>query len=217
MSLAASYASARRAVVIDDHELIRDSVRRLLAENFEFSEILQAEDLDTGLELLAEAGEVELIVVDLNMPGSSGPESLSALVDAFPDASVVVMSASEAKEDVLGCLSVGVSGYVPKSLTVPEMVAAIQQVLAGGTFVPRALTRRGVEPAARTRRHVAGLDHLTPRQREVLDELLFGRSSKEIARTLNVAEGTVKIHLAAIYRVLGVRTRAEAISKLMST
>lgn len=216
MSADLATSSRGRAVVIDDHQLIRDSARRLLIEHFDFSEILEAPDLETGLDVLSEAGEVELIIVDLNMPGSSGPESLGALVDAFPDTSVIVMSGSEAKEDVLGCLAVGVCGYIPKSLPAPEMVSAIQQVLEGGAYVPRALTRRGVESTTRTRRHVAGLEHLTPRQREVLDQLLLGRSSKEIARALDVAEGTVKIHLAAIYRVLGVRTRAEAIAKLMA-
>jgi len=205
-----------RAVLIDDHELIRDAVRRLLQEELEFDEVFEAPDLDAGIELLSETGDVDLIIVDLNMPGSSGPESLVALVEAFSSASIIVMSGSEAKEDVLGCLAAGVDGYIPKSLSVQAMTGAIRQVLGGSMFVPRAITRRGLEPAQRVKRHVAGLDHLTQRQREVLDQLLLGRSSKEIARALAVAEGTVKIHLAAIYRVLGVRTRAEAISKLMS-
>ncbi|HYG28140.1 MAG TPA: response regulator transcription factor [Caulobacteraceae bacterium] len=205
-----------QAVLIDDHELIRDSVGRILSEQLGFLAPLEAGDLESGLTVLSEAGEVDLIMVDLHMPGSSGPESLAALVEAFPEARIIVMSASESKEDVLGCISVGVDGYIPKSLSVAEMVAAIQQVLDGGMFVPRALTRRGIEPTARPRAKAPGLEHLTPRQTEVLDQLLLGLSSKEIARALDVAEGTVKIHLAAIYRALGVRTRAEAISRLMS-
>ena len=205
-----------QAVLIDDHELVRDSVGRILCEKLGFDTTLEAADLEAGLTVLSEAGEVDLIVVDLHMPGSNGPESLIALVEAFPASRIVVMSGSEAKEDVLGCISAGVDGYVPKSLSVSEMVAAIQQVLDGGMFVPRALTRRGVEPQPRIRSNLAGVENLTARQREVLDQLLLGRSSKEIARALEVAEGTVKIHLAAIYRALGVRTRAEAISRLMS-
>jgi DNA-binding NarL/FixJ family response regulator len=205
-----------RAVLIDDHQLIRDAVSRVLSEQLEFDEVLQAPDLDAGLELLSDVQGVDLIIADLNMPGSAGPESLGALVDGFPDARVVVMSASESKEDVLGCVAAGVDGYVPKALPVPDMVAALRQVMDGTVFLPRALTRRGVEPRARAIRNLAGVEHLTTRQREVLDQLLLGRASKEIARALDVAEGTVKIHLAAIYRALGVRTRAEAISRLMS-
>jgi DNA-binding NarL/FixJ family response regulator len=125
------------------------------------------------------------------------------------------MSGSEAKDDVLGSLSAGADGYLPKSLPVSEMIAAVRQVLAGAVYVPRALTRRGVEAPPRPARMLPGTENLTARQREVLDQLSLGRSSKEIARALGVAEGTVKIHLAAIYRALGVRTRAEAISRMI--
>jgi DNA-binding NarL/FixJ family response regulator len=206
-----------RAVLIDDHELVRDAMRRLLSENFDFDDIQDAEDLDSGLELLSRSDQVDLIVVDLNMPGSSGPESLKALVEGFGGSRILVMSGSEAKEDVLGSLSAGADGYLPKSLPVREMVSAVGQVLQGGVYVPRALSRRGVEPPPRPARLLPGVENLTGRQREVLDELLLGRSSKEIARALGVAEGTVKIHLAAIYRALGVRTRAEAISRMMGS
>jgi DNA-binding NarL/FixJ family response regulator len=207
-----------RAVLIDDHELVRDSISRLLQQDLQFDEVHQAPDLESGLDLMARLDEVDLIVTDLNMPGVYGPESLTALVEAFPKSSIVVISGSEEKEDVLGCLSAGVDGYIPKSLPVAEMIAAIRQVLAGGTFLPRALARRGVEAAQRTKplTLVRGVDHLTGRQREVLDQLLLGQSSKEIARVMDVAEGTVKIHLAAIYRAIGVRSRAEAISRLMT-
>ena len=205
-----------RAVLIDDHELIRDSLRRVLADSFDASEVLEAEDLETGLRLLSQTAPPELILVDLNMPGSAGPESIGALVEAFPSSHVVVMSASEQSSDVLGCLSAGVHGYVPKSHSVTETVSAIRHVLDGGIYVPRSLKRRGIGGEPRPPRPLAGVSNLTPRQREVLDQLLLGRASKEIARALEVAEGTVKIHLAAIYRALGVKTRAEAISKLMS-
>ena len=207
-----------RAALIDDHELIRDSLKRLLVDEFSAEEVLEAEDLDAALQMLAHAAAPELIVVDLNMPGSSGPESIGALVEAFPGSNVVVLSGSDLQSDVIGCLSAGVSGYIPKSYSVGEMVAAIGQVLDGAIHVPPALKRRGFNGgAARPKRVVPGLANLTPRQRDVLDQLLLGRSSKEIARALDVAEGTVKIHLAAIYRALGVKTRAEAITKLMSS
>lgn len=205
-----------RAAVIDDHELIRDSLARVLRDTFAATEVLQAPSLETGLQLLADQGPADLIIVDLNLPGSAGPDSMRAFVEAFPASHVIVISGSDAQEDVIGCLSAGASGFIPKSHSVEEMVAAIRQVCAGGVYVPRALKRRGVEPSARIRRPIVGLENLTRRQREVLDQLLLGRPSRDIARHLDVAEGTVKIHLAAIYRALGVRSRAEAISKLMS-
>lgn len=205
-----------RAVVIDDHELIRDSLQRVLKDTFAATEVLEADDLEAGLQLLSDQAPADLIIVDLNLPGSAGPESIRAFVEAFPTSHVIVISGSEANSDVIGCLSAGVNGFIPKSHSVGEMVGAIRQVLEGGVYVPRALKRRGIEPETRVRKPMPALDNLTPRQREVLDQLLLGRASKAIARNLDVAEGTVKIHLAAIYRALGVKSRAEAISKLMS-
>ncbi|KQZ02654.1 hypothetical protein ASD21_22110 [Caulobacter sp. Root1455] len=144
---------------------------------------------------------------------------MPALVEAFPDARIVVISGSESRDDIVGCLAAGVDGYIPKSLSVVEIVAAIESILSGQMFVPRNILRRGavvVDPPSRARREIVGMEHLTPRQREVLGELLLAKTSKEIARALNVVEGTVKIHLAAIYRALGVRSRSEAIAKLAS-
>lgn len=206
-----------KAFLLDDHELFRSGLRLVLQDHLEFTEVFDAASLDEGLELLARESPADLIITDLNMPGSSGPESVKALIEAFPEARVVVMSASEATSDVLGCISCGVDGYIPKSLSANDMVVALRQVLAGSVYVPRIMGRR--EPAeesqAPKRPALPGIEHLTDRQKEVLEELLTGKSSKEIARALDVAEGTVKIHLAAIYRALGVRSRAEAIARLV--
>jgi len=126
-----------------------------------------------------------------------------------------VVSALEGRADIIGALGAGVHGYIPKSLPSAEIANAIRTILEGGIYVPPALGRREPESAARSNEALEA-DKLTSRQKEVLAELLKGRASKEIARTLDIAEGTVKIHLAAIYRALGVRTRAEAIARLKS-
>ncbi|WP_082554657.1 response regulator [Caulobacter sp. Root1455] len=209
----------RFAVVVDDHDLVRDGLRRVLLDRCHFENVLEAADLEGALDLLAQLPIVDLIAIDLHMPGASGPEALPALVEAFPDARIVVISGSESRDDIVGCLAAGVDGYIPKSLSVVEIVAAIESILSGQMFVPRNILRRGavvVDPPSRARREIVGMEHLTPRQREVLGELLLAKTSKEIARALNVVEGTVKIHLAAIYRALGVRSRSEAIAKLAS-
>lgn len=204
------------AVLIDDHELFRTGLRQVLEDALECDQVSDAASLDEGLELLAGIDAPDMIITDLNMPGSSGPESVRALVEAFPEARIVVMSASEATSDVLGCISAGVDGYVPKSLPVADIVAALNQVMGGSVYVPRASRVASAAPARPARAAVNGVEHLTDRQKQVLDQLLLGQSSKEIARALDVAEGTVKIHLAAIYRALGVRSRAEAIARLMA-
>jgi DNA-binding NarL/FixJ family response regulator len=180
-------------------------------------DVREAESMDRALEILTNEGAGDLVLVDWRMPGMSGAESLAALRDGFPEAKVAVISAWEERSDILAALGAGVHGYIPKSLSSAQIAAALQGILEGRIFVPPAMGKR--EGVRRRRLDGAGAfkldqDKLTLRQRDVLQELLKGQASKEIARTLDIAEGTVKIHLAAIYRALGVRTRAEAIAKM---
>lgn len=205
-----------RVLIADDHELFRSGLKQLVVDELGASEVREAETLDQAIELLTNEGAGDLILVDLRMPGMSGAEDLAALRDGFPDAKVAVVSAWEERAEIFAALGAGVHGYVPKSLPSAEIANALRSILAGRIFVPPAIGKR--EPGAPLDVGVGAApvsgEKLTLRQKDVLNELLKGHSSKEIARTLDIAEGTVKIHLAAIYRALGVRTRAEAIAKL---
>ena len=210
-----------RALIADDHELFRSGLKQLLVDSLDVEDVREAETLDQALEMLTSEGAGDLVLLDLRMPGMSGVEALSALRDGFPDAKVAVVSAWEDRADILAALGAGVHGYIPKSLPSADIAAAIRSILDGRIYVPQSIGRR--EAGARVENAPAtsgngglGQDKLTLRQKEVLNELLKGQASKEIARTLDIAEGTVKIHLAAIYRALGVRTRAEAIARLKS-
>jgi DNA-binding NarL/FixJ family response regulator len=207
-----------RALIADDHELFRSGLKQLLLDVLNIEEVREAETLDQAIEILTDEGGGDLVLVDLHMPGMSGPEALAALRDGFPEAKVAVVSAWDGRAEILAALSAGVHGYIPKSLNATEIAAAIRSVLDCNIFVPSILGKREageLRPAAPAPERL-GDEKLTARQREVLGELLKGRASKEIARALDIAEGTVKIHLAAIYRALGVRTRAEAIARLKS-
>lgn len=200
------------ALIADDHELFRDGLKLLLLDLLDVGAVIEAATLDEAIERLEEAEHVDLILVDLRMPGMAGVESLTALIDGFPESRIAVVSAWEERADIIAALQVGVHGYIPKSLTNPQLADAIKLVLSGGIYVPTSVGRReGPAPAGPAG---AGGYRFTQRQRDVIAELRKGRSSKEIARALSIAEGTVKIHLAAIYRQLGVRTRAEAIVRL---
>jgi DNA-binding NarL/FixJ family response regulator len=170
--------------------------------------------MERALEILTNEGAGDLVLVDWRMPGMSGAESLAALRDGFPEAKVAVISAWEERADILAALGAGVHGYIPKSLPSAQIVTALQGILEGRIFVPPAMGKRESGAGEGGGALKLDQDKLTLRQRDVLQELLKGQASKEIARTLDIAEGTVKIHLAAIYRALGVRTRAEAIAKM---
>ncbi len=203
-------------LIADDHELFREGVRSLVTDVLDASDVRQAASLDDALDMLSDGAAPDLLIVDLRMPGVSGVESLGALRDALPSSKVVVMSASEDRADILSALASGINGYIPKSLSAAQIEDALRDVLSGRIYAPATLGRRedGGEGMPERLAAAPSIEGLTARQKDVLAQLLKGQSSKEIARALGIAEGTVKIHLAAIYRAAGVRTRAEAIAKL---
>lgn len=207
-----------RALIADDHELFRSGLKQLLTDALGAEDVREAETLDQAIEILTNEGAGDLVLVDLRMPGMNGAEALAALRDGFPDAKIAVVSAWEERSEILAALGAGVHGYIPKSLPSTEIAEALRSILEGRIFVPAAIGKR--EPGSSPVSFASSADaqdKLTLRQKEVLNELLKGQASKEIARTLDIAEGTVKIHLAAIYRALGVRTRAEAIARLKAS
>jgi DNA-binding NarL/FixJ family response regulator len=205
---------ALSVLIADDHELFRDGLRSLVEDALGAEDVRQAGSLDEALDIMNESSPPDLLILDLRMPGVSGAEAFAALRDALPGTKVVVMSASEHREDIIAALAGGVHGYIPKSLSASQIEAALRDVLGGRIYAPAALGQRTAAPAPETRPVATSVEGLTSRQRDVLGQLMKGQSSKEIARALSIAEGTVKIHLAAIYRAVGVRTRAEAIAKL---
>lgn len=203
------------ALVVDDHELFRGGLKLLLQDLVGVTEVLEVGNFEDAHTAIADGFTPDLVTFDLNMPGLSGLEGLGAIVDALPSARVVVVTASEKREDILGALGAGAQGYVPKSLPSAEIADALSQVLAGRIYAPSALHRveKGPQPAPAELESIEGYG-FTTRQRTVLTSLLTGAPTRRIANELGLAEGTVKIHLAAIYRILGVHSRAEAIAKL---
>lgn len=206
-------------LIADDHQMFRQGLRLLLEDELKVSEIVEADDFDTALDRAASMKNVDLILVDLKMPGMAGGASIRSVRQACPSAKVVVVSGFTGRDEILDALGAGAHGYVPKRLSIEELTAALRLVLNGGVYVPPDIATVPAEsgedsvdlpmPAAKPPADT-DLSRLTPRQRDVLRELAQGRSTKEIARSLDLAEGTVKIHLAAIFRLLGVRNRTEA-------
>jgi len=156
------------------------------------------------------AGEVDIALFDLFMPGMDGIEGITRFRATFPDTPVVVLSGSEQTEDIQQLLNAGALGYITKSSSTELILSALRLVLAGGIYVPHSLLERhGNGNLLAQEIQVAYA--LTSRQIEVLRELAKGQSNKQIAVALNVTEGTVKIHLASIFRLLKVNNRTEAV------
>ncbi|MEJ0015762.1 MAG: response regulator transcription factor [Acetobacteraceae bacterium] len=210
-----------KILIADDHALLRQGLRLLLADanpEFEFAE---AEGFDSALDVLAE-GHVDLLLVDLGMPGMAGAESLRALREAHRATKVAVITGSDDRTTILECLGAGVHGYILKSSPMEEIQRAIGTILAGGVYVAPSLAQLGGDPAPApslapepfrqaAAEAPAEMPRFTSRQLDVLRLLAEGRSTKEIARALELGPGTVKIHLAAIFRALNAHNRTEAV------
>ena len=207
-----------KILMIDDHHLIRDGMRPVLerlASPGEPLEVLEAATFEAGLAEIGRHGDIELVLLDLRLPDVAGFDALARLQRDHPDLPVVVMSGEDEAGLVREALQRGALGYVPKSSRPAVILQALRLVLSGGTYVPREIMggedRRVRGPAASPGPAGFASLGLTPRQAEVLPLLLAGKSNKQICRELGLAEGTVKSHIAAIFKALGVATRVQAV------
>lgn len=197
------------ALIADRATLFRHGLRGLLKEHRPDWSCAEADTLDEVLAHLR-AEPVDLLLIDVQTSGMAG---LRRLRGDFPQQKVVVLSDNDDRASILECLAAGANGYVLRSTTLSQLLRAVETVLAGGVFAPAALT--GSAPVAKAEPAEISplLAHLTDRQIEVFRLLSEGCATKTIARRLGLAVGTVKVHLAAIYRVLGAHSRIEALAK----
>jgi len=202
-----------RILLADDHPLFREGLKPVLEKLDCDIELAEAIDYPSAFDVMHRAGNlpggVDLALLDLYMPGMDGIEGIIRFRAAFPDIPVVVLSASEQTENIQKLLAAGALGYLTKSSPSDVILSALRLVLAGGVYVPPSILDRtdGQPELPEPLRNAA----LTSRQIDVLRELAKGLSNKQIAKSLEVTEGTVKIHLAAIFRILKVNNRTEAV------
>jgi len=202
-----------KILVCDDHGLFRAGLGHVLGRLEGSRELIEAGNAEEALRLVAlHEAELELVLLDLHMPGMDGWAGLRRLRQEHPGLPVVIVSASERAEDARGAIDGGAAGFIPKQSTPEELLAALRLVLSGGVYVPRlALAAPEAGADGHRQRHrrerAAGL---TERQVEVLSLMARGLTNREISEVLKIAEGTVKTHVAAIFDALEVTNRTEA-------
>lgn len=197
--------AVHKVLVVDDHLLAHQVLGAVARAVFRGAKVLFAQDLHEALQLTADAGGVDLVLLDLGLPGRSGIDALAAFRERFPSPKVIVVSATEDRASVVQALEASASGYVPKTHAVPLVAAALRVVAEGGTYVPpQALRQEGVEQAPEAP------PRLTKRRRDVLRLIVQGLSNKQIARQLRIGTETVKHHASAVYAALRIASRREA-------
>ncbi|RAI42973.1 response regulator transcription factor [Rhodoplanes roseus] len=199
-----------RLVIADDHPLFRGAMREAVSGLFERIEIAEAGSFEQITELLDRGGDVDLILLDLAMPGVRGFSGLLYLRAQYPSVPVVVVSATDDPSVIRRCMDFGAAGYIPKTLGVDVMRQGITAVLQGSLWTPPDIdldARADPETSAA----LARFSTLTPQQVRVLMMLSEGLLNKQIAYELSVSEATVKAHVSAILQKLGVESRTQAV------
>lgn len=203
-------ATSYRFVIADDHPLFRGAMKEAVGQLFAATEIFEAGGFGELQSLLERETDLDLVLLDLSMPGVRGFSGLLYLRAQFPGVPVVVVSANEEPDVIRRCMEFGASGFLPKTLGVEAMRIAIHKVLDGGVWTPPDVDLQSTDDKE-TRDLVARLATLTPQQVRVLMMLSEGLLNKQIAFELAVSEATVKAHVSAILQKLGVESRTQAV------
>ncbi|HCJ64216.1 MAG TPA: DNA-binding response regulator [Alcanivorax sp.] len=207
-----------QVLIADDHPLFREAIARVIDDGFPGSTLLEASDLDSALAVAGRHDDLDLVLLDLNMPGMQGLGGLVRLRNLFPTLPAVIVSAEEEKRVILQTITYGAVGFITKSTPRKQMIQALEQVLAGSIYLPADIIRAGSgagEESTVARREPEDLSDvlatLTRKQLQVFERMSRGDSNKVIAYQLNIAESTVKAHVSAILRKLGATNRVQAI------
>jgi DNA-binding NarL/FixJ family response regulator len=205
-----------KILIADDHPLFREAIHNVIRDGFPGSDILETADLDSALAITLENDDLDLVLLDLNMPGMHGLNGLINLRNEAPTIPVVIVSAEQDKQVVLQAITYGACGFITKSSPRAQMTDAIEQILNGNVYLPSDIIRSQKASTRRTQHNEQSippelLQALTRKQLLVLERMTKGESNKQIAYNLDIAETTVKAHVSAILRKLNVHNRVQAI------
>jgi two-component system nitrate/nitrite response regulator NarL len=199
-----------RVLLVDDHTLFRSGIRSLLQRHDEFEIVDEAADGLEGIKR-ARSHRPDVVLLDLNMPGVSGLEAAKVIAEEMPSVRVLMLTVSEDAEDLMEALRAGASGYLLKNIDAPAFAEAIRRVAAGESVVSPAMTSKLIQGVRNPPKASAAQERerFSPRERDILVCLAQGESNKEIARKLNLAESTVKIHVQNLFKKLGMTSRVQ--------
>lgn len=196
-----------KILIVEDHALVREAMAHTLARLEDGVQCVEAKGADDALAKLESASDWDLAVIDLMLPGMNGFSLLAVLAKRFPDVPAIVVSAMDDDASVRRAIKGGASGFVSKSSSGEEMLQAVKIVLEGGVHTPES----SGAPGRRSGAPVSERFGLTAAQTRVLELLAQGKTNREIADLLGLSEGTVKVHMSAIYRAMGVANRSQAL------
>ncbi len=199
-----------KILIADDHPLFRSAMRQALS-SVVGNNLVEAANFDDAVTALQQDEDIDLVFLDLKMPGNSGLTGLTEIRTQFPNVLVVIVSAEEQPNLILRAIKLGASGYIPKSSSLPDIVGAVERVLDGEQWLPDGIDANAIEQSDDvTSGFARRMAQLTPHQFKVLRMMADGLLNKQIAYELNISESTVKQHASAVLRKLDVINRTQA-------
>lgn len=207
---------AQKIIIADDHPLFRTAMQQAVKQSVPDVTIEQAESLPELQQVVEQHKDADLVLLDLQMPGAHGYSGLVFLRSHYPEIPVIVVSACEDPAIMCQAIDHEASGYIPKSSPLDHIAKAIEQVLQGDIYLPDVARRHQHQPNQNALGLAERLASLTPQQFRVLTMMSEGMLNKQIAYDLDVSEATIKAHVTAIFRKLGVRTRTQAVIAVQS-
>lgn len=198
-------------LIADDHPLFREALKGALSPLYEAVEFTESDGLESTIESIERSGHLDIILLDLSMPGCENFYGVIRVCGDYPHIPVIVISASDHPKIISQALAYGAKGYVSKSAAISSIAEAIDTVLNGGTWVPEELKNQIDNISDEQQEIAAMVSELTPKQFLVLNYLQEGKLNKQIAYDMSVTEATVKAHTSAIFKKLKVNTRTQAV------
>ena len=199
-----------RVLIADDHPMVRDGLRTVIAFAFESCELFEAASFEEAIAVVEREGDFDLVMLDLDMPGADGLSGLRTMRARFPSIPVVIVSAARERGLARAALAAGAAGFIPKSLRRGAIVDALRSILAGEVFLLDE-DEAGTVLASEDEDILRRIESLTPQQKIVLKLVVMGKPNKQIAHELDVSMTTVKAHVSAILSKLRVFSRTQAV------
>jgi len=211
-------------ILADDHKLVRDGLTPFLEELADNANVIEAAGFEHAMKAAKEAHDLKLIILDLGMPGMNGLAGVRQMMESYPNVPVVILSGTHDQTAILKAFNLGIAGFIPKSAGSDVMMSALQLVMAGERYIPsQILVGAAIQDAGHPQTNTAPItpsthsinaarfDKLSKREQHVLELLAGGMTNKEIARSIDLQEATIKIHVKNIYRKMGVNNRVQAV------
>ncbi len=207
-----------KILLVDDHALFREGMHHIVSQMDEQVEILDAACFAEAMDMAGKNPDIDLVLLDLKMPDSNGVDTVKHFHSSYPTVPIVVVSGTDYRNDIEYVMNSGAMGFISKTSASKDMLKALRLVLDGGIYLPpQLLNQIGIADSRKSgHRWRINKYGMTARQMEVLQHLANGLSNKDIALAVGLAEGTVKIHVAAIFQALHVNNRNEAVRAAMN-